>query len=342
MAIRVKSVLLSLLVLAILLVLGGITAVGWQVVLGPNQRPVTAERFDATPARLARGQYLAEGPMHCFHCHSEHDLSTPEMPMLQAKKGAGWVMPIPDLNHIPARNITPDVETGLGSWSDDEVARAIREGVRKDGTALFPVMPYTDFVSMDDEDVKSIVVYLRTIAPVKNSLPTRNLPFPLEHIVKTIPAPIVAPQPSHASATPVERGKYLATLAGCQTCHTPSVEGAPLPGLALAGGQIFGSVSDNVPTVFSLNITSDASGIQHYDESIFIQTLRTGQIPGRMLSHIMPFEFFRNMTDSDIKDIWAYLQAQPPIKHRVSNTEPPTPCPLCKGTHGFGNLNKPQ
>ena len=85
-------------------------------------------------------------------------------------------MPIPELNNIAARNITPDPETGIGAWTDDEIARAIREGVRKDGTALFPVMPYLDFATMDDEDVKSIVVYLRTIPAVKNTVPTRQLP----------------------------------------------------------------------------------------------------------------------------------------------------------------------
>ena len=103
------------------------------------------------------------------------------------------------------------METGIGSWTDDEIARAIREGVRKDGTALFPIMPYTDYASMDDEDVKAIVVYLRTIAPVRNQVPARNLPFPLEYIVKTIPNPITSARPAHAAATPQERGAYLVT-----------------------------------------------------------------------------------------------------------------------------------
>ena len=140
------------------LVLAAITLVGWEVVLGPKMRETSSAPFEVTEARLARGRYLVEGPLHCFLCHAEHDFSQPEYPIVQAKKGAGWVMPIPELNNIPARNITPDRETGLGDWTDDEIARAIREGVRKDGTALFPVMPYLDFARMDDEDVTSIVV----------------------------------------------------------------------------------------------------------------------------------------------------------------------------------------
>ena len=339
MRVRAKSIVLGILVLLLLLVIGGITAVGWQIVLGPDARPVTSEKFEATEARLARGKYLAESVASCFHCHTEHDMSDPEYPIVQAKKGAGWVMPIPELNHIASRNITPDPETGIGSWTDDEIARAIREGVRKDGSALFPVMPYPAFASMDDEDVKSIVVYLRTIPAVKNVVPTRQLPGPLEYIVKTIPKPLTTPQPSHAASTPVERGKYLVTLAECQGCHTASdSQGQPLPGLAFGGGGAFDDPALKTK-VFSLNITQDPSGIAHYDESLFIQTIRTGQVTSRLVNHIMPFEFFRNMTDEDLRDIFAFIKSVPPVKHRISNTDPPTMCPVCNQSHGLGELN---
>ena len=340
MRIRAKSIVLGVLVLLVLLVLGGITSVGWQIVLGPNARPVTGEKFEATEARLARGRYLVEGPAACFHCHSEHDLSNPEYPIVEAKKGAGWVMPIPELNNIASRNITPDPETGIGSWSDDEVARAIREGVRKDGTALFPVMPYLAYASMDDEDVKSVVVYLRTIPAVKNTVPTRQLPGPLEYIVKTIPKPLTTPQPSHPSSSPVDRGKYLVTIAECHSCHTPADDkGQKLPGMDFGGGDLFHDPGQNGKEVFSLNITQDPSGIAHYDESLFVQTIRTGQVTSRMVNHIMPFNYFKNMTDADLSDIFAYLKSLPPVKHRISNTDPPTMCPLCNHAHGLGELN---
>jgi mono/diheme cytochrome c family protein len=339
MRVRAKTIVLGILLLLVLLVIGGITAVGWQIVLGPDARPVTSEKFEASDARLARGKYLVEGVAACFHCHTEHDFSDPEYPIVQAKKGAGWVMPIPELNHLPSRNITPDPETGIGSWTDDEVARAIREGIRKDGTALFPVMPYPVFASMDDEDVKSIVVYLRTIPAVRNVVPTRQLPGPLEYIVKTIPKPLTTPQPSHAASTPVERGKYLATLADCQGCHTATDDqGLPLPGLAFGGGNSFNDPALK-QKIFSLNITQDPSGIAHYDESLFIQTIRTGQVTSRLVNHIMPFEFFRNMTDEDLRDVFAFIKSVPPVKHRVSNTDPPTLCPVCNQSHGLGELN---
>ena len=343
MAIRVRTVLVGLVVVLLVLVLGAITAIGWEVVLGPKQREVTARRFDASPERIARGKYLVEGPAACFHCHTDHDLSDPTYPIIQAKKGAGWVMPIPELNNIASPNITPDPETGIGTWTDDEIARAIREGVRKDGTALFPVMPYTDFAKLDDADVEAIVVYLRTLTPVRNQVPVRQLPFPLEYIVNTIPQPLTAPQPSHASATPEERGQYLATMASCGACHTPSDDqGQVLAGLEFGGGGNFKDPGQNGKEVFSLNITPDPSGIAHYDEGLFKELMRTGMIRGRIVNHIMPLEFFKNMTDADLSDLYAYVRSLPPVKHRVSNTDPPAACEICDRTHGLGELNKKQ
>jgi mono/diheme cytochrome c family protein len=339
MGITAKRVVLGVVGLLVVLVLAAITAVGWAVVLGPKARETASAPFEVTEARLARGKYLVEGPMHCFLCHTEHDFSQPEYPIVQAKKGAGWVMPIPELNNLPARNITPDKETGLGDWTDDEIARAIREGVRKDGTALFPVMPYLDFATMDDEDVKSIVVYLRTLTPVRNVLPARSLPGPLEWIVNTMPKPITEPQPSHPSSTPVERGKYLVTLAGCAGCHSPSVDGEPVAGLAFGGGVGFNDPGQGGKEVFSANISPDASGIAHYEESILRETLRTGRMGGRVLNHIMPFEFFKNMTDEDIADIFAFLQSVAPVKHRINNIDPPTACAVCNKSHGLGETN---
>jgi cytochrome c553 len=153
-----------------------------------------------------------------------------------------------------------------------------------------------------------------------------------------MPKPLTTPQPSHPASTPVERGEYLVTLAGCGGCHTPAVDGTPMPGLAFGGGEKFDLPGVPNP-VFTVNITSDASGIAHYDDSLLINTLRTGQIGGRTLSHIMPFEFFKNMTDDDMRDIFAFLKSRPPVKHRVSNTDPPTLCAVCGRTHGLGELN---
>jgi mono/diheme cytochrome c family protein len=338
MKISAKTVLLALLALVVVGVAGLITSVGWEVVLGPKARPVTDRAFDATEARLARGRYLVEGPAHCFHCHSEHDLASPEFPTIAQTRGGGWELPEPSLGRLYAPNITSDPETGIGGWSDDEIARAIQEGVSRDGRALFPVMPYFQYAQLDEEDIASIIVYLRTVPPVRKPNVTRELVFPLEYIVKTIPEPLTEPSRSHPSSTPVERGRYLATVADCTDCHTPSdANGEPLPGLAFGGGMPF--VMPGADPVFSMNITPDPSGIAHYDEAFFLDVIKSGRLPARLLNHVMPFEFYRNMTDDDLRDLFAFLQSLPPVRHRISNDDPPRPCAVCGQSHGLGELN---
>jgi len=340
MRLRARTVVLGLLGAVALLLIVVISMVGWQVVLGPKARPVTSRTIERTPARVTRGEYLVESVASCFHCHTEHDLSTPELARVEAKKGAGWEMPIPELGKVIAPNITPDPETGIGNWTDDEILRAMQEGVSRDGHALFPVMPYLAFAKLDDEDAASIVAYLRTIPPVKNVLPKTQLIFPLSLIVKTIPAPKPASAAAPVRSTSEARGEYLATVvANCQECHTPTKDGQVLPDMEYAGGTTFKDPSQGMKTVFSQNITPDPSGLSHYDEAMFIQVMHSGRVPGRVLNHIMPFEAFKTMSEADLKDIWAYLKVQKPVKHRITNTDAPKPCPLCNHEHGLGDLN---
>lgn len=339
-----KKVLLGLGILLLLLLVGAITAVGWQVVLGPDARPVTARTFEKTDARLARGEYLVEHVASCFHCHSPHDLSDPEGKITAGMKGSGWEMPVPELGRVIAPNITPDVETGIGAWTDDEIARAIQEGVNRSGQPLFPIMPYMSFRNLDDDDLASIVVYLRSIPAVKQARERSELIFPLSVLVKTMPKPLAAhePAPAPVRATAEARGEYLVkTVAGCGDCHTPSDDqGQFLPNLEMAGGGVFHDPFRNMQEVFSANITSDASGIAHYDEALFAQTLKTGVAVGRTITPLMPIENYRGMADTDLSDIFAFLRSLPKREHRVNNTDPPTLCPVCNRTHGLGELNK--
>jgi mono/diheme cytochrome c family protein len=341
MRIRARTVILGVVCVLVLLALGGLTVVGWQVVLGPSTRALTSRTFDRTPARLARGEYLVMGVAACFHCHSDHDLSDPEYPVKEGMLGAGWQLPVPELGDVEAPNITPDPETGIGKWSDDAIARAIQEGISNNGRALFPIMPYLHFRNLDSEDLASIVVFLRSIPPVTHAMPVTKLVAPLNFLVNTMPQPLASHADPPTRTTAVARGDYLVnTIAGCGDCHTPTDDkGAPLPGMDFAGGGLFHDPGQNGKELFSVNITSDPSGIAHYDEALFIQTMRTGQMGGRMLSHIMPFENFKNMSEDDLRDIFAFLKSQPKVKHRVNNTDPPTLCPLCKQTHGLGAMN---
>jgi len=338
MAVSKRAVAGGILAVLVLGLVGAISAVGWQVIGGPTARPVTDRRFEVTEARLARGQYLAEAAA-CFHCHSEHDLSVPEYPVVPGRRGAGWDLPIPELGKVVAPNITSDPETGLGAWTDDEIARAIQEGVSRDGSPLFPLMPYKNFRNLEDEDIASIVVYLRTLPAVRQARERSALVFPLNILVNVMPKPIESHAPV-ARTTPEARGEYLVrTVAGCQDCHSPAHNGDPLDGMDLGGGFKLSDPGQNMAPVHALNITSDPSGIAHYDEGLFIEVLRTGVVGGRLLNHIMPFENFKNFTDDDLRDIFAYLRSVPPVKHRVSNTDARSLCALCGEVHGLGDRN---
>ena len=173
---------------------------------------------------------------------------------------------------VYAPNITPDPETGAGSWSDDQLARAIREGVGHDGRALFPFMPYQDFRALSDEDLASIIVYMRSLPPVRKQRPPTRADLPGE-----IFDPQRAATPGRAGAgpdlsTPEKRGKYLVTIAGCTDCHTPQdAHGQPLPGMDFAGGFILDGPWGRVA---SANITPDPSG--HSTRRMFMQAILTG------------------------------------------------------------------
>jgi mono/diheme cytochrome c family protein len=332
----VKKLGKILLVICVLLAAAITFTIGWRPFIGPRARFTGNIQFERTPERLARGRYLVAGLAGCESCHTPKDWKTHGAPNLPGMELAGQVLPLPDLpGTMIAANLTPDPETGAARWSDDEIARAIREGVTHDGRTIFPVMPYQAYRTFSDEDVASIVVYLRSLAPVRNPLPPTQVIFPVKYLIRTVPQPLTGPVSGPGpQASPVERGKYLATV-GCG-CHIPVDRKGPIRGLEYGGGE---HLRGPWGEVTSANITPDASGISYYDEATFIQVMRTGYVKARKLSSIMPFGEFANLTDDDLKAIFAYLRTLPPVKHRVDNSLPPTYCKLCRQKHGAGDQN---
>jgi mono/diheme cytochrome c family protein len=337
----------SLLGLAVALA-GAATAAGPVPTPLPNSAGISA----------ARGRYLAEGVCECFECHSpmeDNDLVQP----IASRLGAGDILNRKERHVAP--NITPDPETGAGRWTDEQLIRAIREGIGHDGRRLSLVMPYWKLSILTDDDVRSIVAYLRSLSPIRNRLPhwipTRDTEPPQE--------PPRPPATNADLATTLGRGEYLVHLAGCAHCHTAR----PLRGtewerrkdLEFGGGRRFettryfdeletdpGFTSPPArmpgPTTFttSPNLTTDPSGIPYYDEALFIETIRTGKVAGvRPLTRAMLWFEFRKLTDDDLKAIFAYIRSRPATKHRVSNTDPPTFCPVCGRYHGLGAENSP-
>lgn len=304
---------------------------------------------------IARGRYLANGIGRCFWCHSPLNDGDPATPRPETL-GAGDTLD--PQTPVVAPNLTPDPETGLGHWSDAEVVRAIREGVGRGGQQLRGDHPSAYYSVMTDEDAAAVVAYLRSLRPVKRSLPRS---VPASHRTETVQPPS-RPAKSSDLRTPLERGRYLVQLGECLGCHTTTTkDGTPLRTHSFGGGRRFrvekgfgfevspdpsftaaakAGSTDQGTIVASANLTQDPSGIAFYTEDVFIQTLRTGRVAGvRRLSSAMPWVFFKNLTDDDLEAIFAYLKTVPAVRHRVNNTDPATFCPLCGRRHGLGELN---
>ena len=310
-----------------------------------------------TDAEVARGRYLTRGLCECFGCHSPLQEGGLEIPV-ESELGAGDILDEEARQVAP--NLTPDRETGAGLWTDEQLIRAIREGIGHDGRRLGLVMPYDYYSVMTDDDARAVVAYLRSLAPVRHPLPKW---VPLDAAERPS-EPLRRPaRPSEISALR-DRGGYLVRLGRCGHCHTPR----PASGskrlhradLEFGGGRRYSTANyfeelDPDPSyaappsaagpaeiVVSPNITSDPSGIAYYDEQVFIQTIRTGKVAGvRPLTWAMPWNVFRNLTDDDLRAIFLYLRTVPPVRHRVSNSDPPTWCPRCGRLHGLGELNEP-
>ena len=335
-----KAVLATILVLGVLLAAGITATIGWRPFFGPEARPLTDRRFEPSPARLERGAYLVQNVAGCLFCHSELDPSVRGLPVKPGEAGAGRTLAAEDLPWLTAPNLTPDAETGAGSWTDDMLARAIREGIGHDGRTLFPMMPYQNFASMSDEDLASVITYIRSLPAVRRELPASEVPFPVNRFINNVPKPIEGEVAPPDLSTPEKRGKYLVTLASCADCHTPMDDrGLFVAGMAFAGGNTL-KYGDARPPRAAANLTPAPSGIPYYNEELFLEAIRTGRVRERELSDVMPWGHYRNMTDEDLKAIFAHLKTLAPVDHYVDNALPPSACAKCNLSHGGGERNK--
>jgi mono/diheme cytochrome c family protein len=297
-----------------------------------HARPLTDVVFERTPERVERGRYLANAAIGCVLCHSPRDFSRPGAPPVSGREFAGAVLAEEEGYRLVAANLTPDLETGAGAWPDDALARAIREGVGHDGRGLGGGMWWWSFRFLSDEDVRSIVVYLRSIPAVRNALPQRILGPEREQQRAQGARPLTKPVPPPDLSTPLERGRYLVDIADCMGCHT----GSGKTGVFAGGNSIeyYGQVS------WSANITPDPAAAGGWSEAMFVGRMRSGR--GGALSPIMPWAAYRGMTDEDLAAIYAALRQVPPFRHWVNNVDEPTDCVVCGGKHGLGAMNVPR
>ena len=274
----------------------------------------------STPQLVERGEYLALYVAACLDCHSTRDWNYFSGPLKPGTEGKGGEEFLSKDGDFFARNITP---AGIGNWTDGEIYRAITCGVSKNGAPILPVMPYANYGKMDLEDVKAIIAYLRTLKPIKNTVPPSVPDFFKNLILRTIPKPS-QPQECPPKSDQLAYGKYIFTIAACDGCHTPQEKGKALIGMELAGGVAFPLPEGG--TVHSANISPDKeTGIGSLTKEDFIRKFKYYSAPEQAkapvqkgsYNTVMPWTMFAHMTEEDLGALYTYLQSVPPVKNEV-------------------------
>ena len=242
---------------------------------------------------LERGRRLATIISKCSGCHT-------------ADLGGGVFIDAPPVARLFSANLTRGKGGIGGQLTDLDWERAIRHGVKPDGTALL-FMPAVEFQQMSDEDAAALIAYLKSVPPVDREV-GRNSVGPIGRALfakgdlPLLPAEMINHAAAHPAPVPmgatVEYGRYLANIGGCKGCH----------GDGLSGGRIPGSPPDWKPAA---NITP--TGIGHYTEEDFFRALREGMRPGGVpIDTLMPWAFTKQMTDDEIRAVYTYLKTVPP------------------------------
>lgn len=275
------------------------------------------------PEVIRRGEYLVHSVSHCSICHAPLEVTMKRQVGEHPAMPGGFEWKMGPLGTLYSRNITPDPETGIGKWTDEELARAIRWGVGPDGKALvFMSMSVPDFA---DEDLVAVISYLRSTAPVVQ----KNKPHAPGFILKWMatkagpdfrkrnlkPLKYVAA----AEAPSVARGDYLAHGPGwCVACHT----GFDMLDMTITGPEFAGNDEpepdheDEQMEFVIPNLTPDpdTGHIASWSEAQFVQRFRAGRV---IKSSKMPWEAYREMTDADLRSIYQYLRTVPPAKKLI-------------------------
>jgi mono/diheme cytochrome c family protein len=272
---------------------------------------------DPASAEIAvqRGSHLVNTILACGNCHTPRDASGA---LISERALSGGLTITTPAFVATAPNITSDRDTGIGSWSDVEIKRALAEGIRPDhgrlpGVPLAAVMPVGFYKALLPDDLDAVVAYLRTVRPVRNTVPdpayialVRRAPYP-DAEAGFIKAGL---------SNPVERGTYLVTIGHCMECHsTWSAGGADYKDGLGRGGRPFGpaliqGLGSTWRGAVAPNITSDpTAGIGAWKDAEIERAIRQGIArDGHRLDPPMAFPFYAGLSDADISDIVAYLR----------------------------------
>lgn len=311
--------ILKWLVLVLVVTVGG--GLAFLTMRSPDMRPAPSIKVESTPERLARGKYLfaVDG---CISCHSVTDDTRFGFPV--AAGGLGKGKPFPELpGTIAAPNLTSDPETGAARFTDGQLIRAIREGIGHDNRVLFPMMPYSEYRELSDEDVQSLVAYIRTLPPIRNSQPPNKVMFPVNLFIKSMPKKVESVPPTDRS-DPKAYGKYLTKVNGCYFCHTPFENNQSVESKAFSGGHVFELAKD--ARVVTANLTPDQeTGLGKWTDAEFIakfaeyKDYAANGPPKIDLQHntVMPWLELSQTPEEDLKAIFAYLRTVPAISNAV-------------------------
>lgn len=248
---------------------------------------------------LERGDYLVNSIAGCGNCHTP---AGPDGP-IAGMELTGQMVDKSEAFTAVAPNITPAGR--IKDWTDAELAKAIREGIRPDGTLIGPPMPFEVYKGISDSDLASIVMYLRTVPAVESDPGKSEYHIPLP--------PAYGPPIEHvadvAEGVTVEYGAYLAgPLGHCTVCHTPfGPQGPQFETLLGAGGNHFpGPWGESV----SANITP--VGLAGYSDEQIATIITKGMRPdGKHMLPPMGYSFYANLKEDDVKAIILYLRSLP-------------------------------
>jgi cytochrome c2 len=260
-------------------------------------------------------------------CHSTRDWSKFSGPVVPGTIGKGGerfdqTMGFPGVYY--SRNITP---AGINRYTDGELYRVITTGVTREGRAMFPVMPYPYYGKMDDEDIYSLIAYLRTLQPIENQITESVSEFPMNIILNTIPSKGLPTKRPLLSDT-VAYGAYMANASGCVECHSPVEKGQIIKDQTFAGGRVF-TMPGGV--LRSANISMDPeTGIGKWSKRAFVQRFKAytdssyvaPSVAQGEFNTIMPWTMYGNMTEDDLGAIYTYLKTLPARKNDVVKFTP--------------------
>ncbi len=258
--------------------------------------------LSAAPS-VERGEYLVRGPMGCGNCHTPLG---PEGFESQMELGGRLVEKSPMFT-IYSSNITPG--GAVGGWSDGDLARAIREGVRPDGTIIGPPMPIPMYRHISNDDLASIVMFLRTVPAVENEVPKSTYDIPLPPTYGPPVQSVAAPAPGVTA----EWGEYVARLSHCMECHSPMGPQGPMADAEhLGSGGMEFAGPDGIVT--SPDITPHEDGIAGYDDATLKRMITQGiNAEGEPMHPPMPYPFLARMTPEDLDALVLYLRGLPPL-----------------------------